>query len=655
MEKDLQMFQRHYEPNKENESPEVHRISQHPFYNVEGSNHAEEDQKSHYYTKKEEYNARYYRHKEKENGYKPPPSEHESSLYCSYDPKIKHKYQHDYSYSEKYDKLGSTTKEVNSHPYHKSYEESKRNFVSSKTTAKFPDAFESSLDSIKLQNIEYQNKDLKMERGYERRSRPEEVDDMKSYNIPPAEEGSPETTRYRPSQSSPQSSKDEGYPQYDLSEIELPAYCNDHPDSKLLYLTQDGDDEILCCVYCALEQKQKYPNCNVIEISDYLQDLIKKTKEVCAKPSGSSHETNSVCSQIISENDKEISRIKEYYSKVMEALALERDEKIKEIGKVTNKNISKANSTDSPSLNEKVKNFENELLKVISGVKETGIHIKELQKIRYDYDEVLSDTEQESTMPESDQIIEKYEFVMLSSEALQELANKLGHFRIREVKLSDYDKLYKNPQYYSNTRNNEIIQRDEVPTFGMSNEITGLAKERKRVVTSGVIPRKDYDRDDSNPLKVIESSTNLMRNSNFQKNAQRNIHKENFGNIDPIPPSAVSYFQNSSQNFDKYNQSKNEEKRSKSIEGTSFRERDSGIESGMYKYNDENAIPPPTYKDLYSTGAGSPVNILYNGGSFRNTDVREYIPNPKTLKENLPKPKSESRKSKHKTYKIKRF
>mmetsp|Transcript_25340 Transcript_25340/g.25078 ORF Transcript_25340/g.25078 Transcript_25340/m.25078 type:complete len:259 (-) Transcript_25340:20-796(-) len=258
-------------------------------------------------------------------------------------------------------------------------------------------------------------------------------------------------------------------------------------------------------------------------------------------------------------------------------------------------------------------------------------------------------------MPESDQIIEKYEFVMLSSEALQELANKLGHFRIREVKLSDYDKLYKNPQYYSNTRNNEIIQRDEVPTFGMSNEITGLTKERKRVMTSGVIPRKDYDRDDSNPLKVIESSTNLMRNSNFQKNAQRNIHKDNFGNIDPIPPSAVSYFQNSSQNFDKYHQSKNEEKRSKSIEGTSFRERDSGIESGMYKYNDENAIPPPTYKDLYSTGAGSPVNILYNGGSFRNTDVREYIPNPKTLKENLPKPKSESRKSKHKTYKIKRF
>lgn len=85
-----------------------------------------------------------------------------------------------------------------------------------------------------------------MERDYERRSRPEEIDEMKPYNMPPAEEGSPETTRYRPSQSSPQSSKDEGYPQYDLSEIELPAYCNDHPDSKLLYLTQNGDDEILC-------------------------------------------------------------------------------------------------------------------------------------------------------------------------------------------------------------------------------------------------------------------------------------------------------------------------------------------------------------------------------------------------------------------------
>jgi hypothetical protein len=92
------------------------------------------------------------------------------------------------------------------------------------------------------------------------------------------DEASLETTRYRPTQSDCKSEGEE-LPQYDLGEIELPAYCKDHPDSKLLYLTQTNDDEILCCVYCALKQKQRNPHCNVVEIKEYLQDLIAQSKK----------------------------------------------------------------------------------------------------------------------------------------------------------------------------------------------------------------------------------------------------------------------------------------------------------------------------------------------------------------------------------------
>lgn len=44
---------------------------------------------------------------------------------------------------------------------------------------------------------------------------------------------------------------------YDMSEIELPAYCKNHPDGKLLYIITPLDQESeLGCVYCALEINQ---------------------------------------------------------------------------------------------------------------------------------------------------------------------------------------------------------------------------------------------------------------------------------------------------------------------------------------------------------------------------------------------------------------
>lgn len=92
-------------------------------------------------------------------------------------------------------------------------------------------------------------------------------------------------------------------------------------------------------MYCALEAKQKDPHCQVLEIRDYLTGLVKKSQEVASNGGGSTTDTSSICAQIISENDKEISMIKQYYNKVIEALTQERDEKINEIGQLTNKNV----------------------------------------------------------------------------------------------------------------------------------------------------------------------------------------------------------------------------------------------------------------------------------------------------------------------------
>lgn len=109
--------------------------------------------------------------------------------------------------------------------------------------------------------------------------KPEAREEIAPFRQPRVEEVNLETTRYRPTNSTQNSPTEEDLPHYDLNEIELPAYCKDHPDSKLLYLTQTEDDEILCCVYCALEQKQKDPHCNVMEIKDYLYSLIDKSKQ----------------------------------------------------------------------------------------------------------------------------------------------------------------------------------------------------------------------------------------------------------------------------------------------------------------------------------------------------------------------------------------
>lgn len=81
--------------------------------------------------------------------------------------------------------------------------------------------------------------------------------------------------------------------------------------------------------------------------------------------------------------------IKQYYNQVIEALTKERDEKISKIGQLTNANLGLINSFSTDVDEEKLVNFEIELSKIVKGVRDTGIHIKELQKIKYDFDEVV--------------------------------------------------------------------------------------------------------------------------------------------------------------------------------------------------------------------------------------------------------------------------
>lgn len=149
-------------------------------------------------------------------------------------------------------------KEINSHQYHKNYEETKRNFIDPILTAEFSENINSTrgertpkgknwlkfiyleLNKREESNQSYKSSLIKV---------PERNSEIIPYKAPRIEESSPETTRYRPTQSSGRSQDDDNYPQYDLNDIKLPAYCNDHPESKLLYLAQIEGDEILCCVY----------------------------------------------------------------------------------------------------------------------------------------------------------------------------------------------------------------------------------------------------------------------------------------------------------------------------------------------------------------------------------------------------------------------
>ena len=236
---------------------------------------------------------------------------------------------------------------------------------------------------------------------------------------------------------------------YNTNDVVLPAFCSDHPDSKLSYLIQTSDGEVLGWVYCALEQKQADPHSNVVEVKEYLSGLVRKSQEILSNNnSNHKHDTNEICAQIISENDREISLIRQYYNQVIEALTKERDEKINEIGKLTNKNVELVTSPGNGIEYERITNFGIEINKILDSVKDTGIHIKELQRIKYDFDEVVLGKNSQDWYSKN-LMINKYEFIMLGQEALKELARKLGSFRIKELPLSYFKSRFNLEDYES--------------------------------------------------------------------------------------------------------------------------------------------------------------------------------------------------------------
>ena len=120
---------------------------------------------------------------------------------------------------------------------------------------------------------------------------------------------------------------------YDMSEIELPAYCKTHPDGKLLYIiTPERKESELGCVYCVLEINQKNLRYSIVEVRQKLEEYIDHTSQLLNKTNkGGYGDVESIITKINTCKDREIARIREYYDKVMDALAIERDKYITQI------------------------------------------------------------------------------------------------------------------------------------------------------------------------------------------------------------------------------------------------------------------------------------------------------------------------------------
>jgi len=513
-------------------------------------------------------------------------------------------------------------KDVSSNPYHKRYEDSKRNFIDPRDTAEFKDQFSWTRDKMSSQEIPDEKKircRVKRSSSNLHYSRP----NIPIRDIVPCRDGqegseiSPETTRYRPTHSSNTPTEDD-QAQYDLNDIELPAMCEDHPDSKLLYLAQTNDDEILCCVYCALEQKQADPHCNVIEIRQYLNDLVNKSKEVLENcpPKVNTRDTSSISAQIMSENDKEIVRIKEYYDKVIDALVQERDEKIHDMNKLITKNVELVSNSIETTDAEKVANFEGELQKVISGVKETGIHIKELQKIRYDFEEVVMGVQKDQPQFDSDETVEKYEFVMLGSDALKDLAHKLASFKVREVPLSYYENGVDMGGYsIVKTRNKDSFRKEVIPSLKNSHDDRRCHKERKRAASIGNFSKNSKTSSRTSKKTKIIMKDKLMSEGQVMP-------------VENIPDACRSYMRDSANGPSQYNTIDREDnKRSKSIESTAFRDvgniymsqehRSSNKESNTKEYI-------PKYMEMYDQKIISPNQVIYDFKGYHDTSAKMH-------------------------------
>jgi hypothetical protein len=127
--------------------------------------------------------------------------------------------------------------------------------------------------------------------------------------------------------------------------------------------------------------------CSIIEVKQKLADYISHASQLLYT---SKTQTNKVDPQLVNKinicKDKEIAMIRQYYDMVMNALAEERDKQIQEVVVTADQNIQMISSKGAPphksgkgsKIDIKLNNFCVELGKVVEGVDDTGIHIKEL-------------------------------------------------------------------------------------------------------------------------------------------------------------------------------------------------------------------------------------------------------------------------------------
>lgn len=255
---------------------------------------------------------------------------------------------------------------------------------------------------------------------------------------------------------------------YDMSEIELPAYCKSHPDGKLLYIiTPEGKESELGCVYWVIEINQKKLRHRVVEVKQKLSEYIEHTSKLLeVTPQNNIGDTEQMITKLSTCKEREIDRIREYYDSIIETLTAERDKYISQIDAIADQNIfilsnswDNSNQKRSSKYDIKLKNFGIELGKVLEGVDDTGIHIKELWKINQDYSDVVSRKMNElknSANKNGVQLVKCCEFYLSSDNDLRTLTSKIWQLKVKDVPITEikHDDIFKTKQNYDYSRYN---------------------------------------------------------------------------------------------------------------------------------------------------------------------------------------------------------
>jgi hypothetical protein len=344
---------------------------------------------------------------------------------------------------------------------------------------------------------------------------------------------------------------------YDMSEIELPAYCKTHPDGKLLYvITPEGHESELGCAHCALNINKTDIRCSIVEVKQKLDDYIHNASQHLHTGKTSHTQVDpQLVSKVKACRDKEIAMIRQYYDKVMSAIKDERDRQISEISEIADNNVSQISqpkysqkSQKGTKIDAKLNNFCIELGKVVEGVDDTGIHIKELWKINQDYKDVVSQKVKEAeTQPANNNIqLSSFEFHSAPDESLKSLSNKLGEVVQKKVS-SDYflsnssEYQYKATSYSRNYSNSQYDNKiEQIPTFGTlvgdeSKKYDNYKNQNHNYTNSGYKDYKSVSPVRQNKLNYEASSTNI--NKELKQTLDFNPMDSNSKDLEYVPRS----------------------------------------------------------------------------------------------------------------------